>query len=123
MWLSKRFGNVDSAAAETGTVAIGGSSTVKTASTVQAERVHNYAPYGYSSYAPKGENILIINSSGGSVGAGTRMKDESLLEGEISIKSESGAKILLKNDGTVEINGLVITAKGTIADSPEGVNE
>ena len=119
MWLSKTFKNTRSVAAETGTVAIGGSSTLKTSFTLQSANVQNYAPYGYSSYAPAGEEILIINSAEGSVGSGTRMSDGSLDEGEISIKSRGGACIRLKKDGTVEINGFVFTHEGAIK-NPKG---
>lgn len=119
MWLSKVFKNTHSFAAEKGTVAIGGSSTLKTSSTLQSANVQSYAPYGYSSFAPAGEEILIINSAEGSVGSGTRMSDDNLAEGEISIQSRGGACIRLKKDGTVEINGFVFTANGAIK-NPKG---
>ena len=114
MWLSKRFGYEKKESAETGTVAIGGSSMLRTASTVLAENVQNYAPYGYSAFAPCGEEILLISSANGTAGAGTKMKNESISEGEISIRSKGGARIVLKNDGSVEINGFVFTADGRI---------
>lgn len=119
MWLSKRFGGVPQTAAEAGTVSIGGNSVLKTVSTVQSEEVQNYAPYGYSAYAPDGEEILIINSANGAAGAGTKMKNDKLKEGEISLTSSGGAKVLLKNNGDVEINGFVFTLKGEVK-NPEG---
>ena len=119
MWLSRVFKSTRSFAAETGTVAIGGSSTLKTSSTMQSANVQSYAPYGYSAFAPAGENILIINSAGGSVGAGVKMSGDALDEGEISIRSRGGACVRLKKDGTVEINGFVFTKDGTIID-PKG---
>lgn len=64
MWLSKRFSNAEKITAESGTVSVGGGSVIKTASTIQSEEVQNYAPYGYSAYAPDGEEILLINSAG-----------------------------------------------------------
>ena len=114
MWLSRKFGSRQKESAETGTVAIGGSSTIKTASTVLAENVQNYAPYGYSAFAPCGEEILLISSANGNAGAGTKMSDESINEGEISISSKGGARIVLKNDGSIQINGFVFTADGKI---------
>ena len=119
MWLSRAFKSTRGFAAETGTVAIGGSSTLKTSSTMQSANVQSYAPYGYSSFAPAGEDILIISSADGGIGAGTKMSDDALDEGEISIRSRGGACIRLKKDGTVEINGFVFTKDGTIKD-PKG---
>lgn len=117
MWLSKTFKSAQSSAAEKGTVSIGGSADLKTSSTVQSVNVQSYAPYGYSAYAPGGEEILIINGADGSAGAGTKMKDENLSEGEISIKARSGACIRLRNDGSVEINGFVFTSNGSLKNS------
>lgn len=117
MWLSKTFKSTQSSAAEKGTVSIGGSSDLKTSSTVQSVNVQSYAPYGYSAYAPGGEEILIINGADGSAGAGTKMKDENLSEGEISIKAQSGACIRLRNDGSVEINGFVFMPSGGLKNS------
>ena len=114
MWLSKKFGKTDPVFAEAGTVSVGGGSVIKTASTIQSEEVHNYAPYGYSAYAPDGEEILLINSAGGTAGAGTIMKSEHLSSGEIAITSIGNAKILLKKNGDVEINGFVFTKNGKI---------
>ena len=114
MWLSRRFGNADKVAAEAGTVSVGGGSVIKTVATVQSEEVQNYAPYGYSAYAPDGEEILLINSAGATAGAGTKMKNENLCAGEISITSIGGAKIFLKLNGDVEINSFVFTKDGKL---------
>ena len=117
MWLSKKFKSVHGFAAEKGTVSLGGSATVRSSSTVQSVSVNCYAPYGYSAYAPGGEEILIINGPDGGAGAGTRMKDETLGEGEISIISDGGGRVKLGKDGSVEINGFVFTKDGTIKNS------
>ena len=119
MWLSKAFKSTRSVAAEKGTVAISGSSTLNTSSTIQSASVQSYAPYGYSAFAPAGEEILIINSADGGVGAGVIMGDDALDEGEISIRSGGGACVRLKKDGTVEINGVVFTSDGVIK-NPKG---
>ena len=114
MWLSKRFSNAEKITAESGTVSVGGGSVIKTASTIQSEEVQNYAPYGYSAYAPDGEEILLINSAGATAGAGTKMKNENLSAGEIAITSIGGAKLFLKQNGDVEINGFVFTKDGKL---------
>lgn len=114
MWLSKKFGKTDHALAEAGTVSLGGSSVLKTVSTIQNEEVQNYAPYGYSAYAPDGEEILLINSAAGAAGAGTKMKNEKLSAGEIAITSIGDAKIILKSNGDVEINGFIFSKSGNL---------
>ena len=114
MWLSKKFGKAENVFAEAGTVSVGGGAVIKTASTIQSEEVHNYAPYGYSAYAPDGEEILLINSAGGTAGAGTKMKNEKLSSGEIAITSIGDARILLKKNGDVEVNGFVFTKDGKL---------
>ncbi len=114
MWLSKRFNNPKISVSEVGMVTNSNNSIINTSSTVSSNGVLNYSPYGYSFSAPTGEEVLLINSSLGTVGAGTKMKNQNLLSGEVSISSIGGAKIVLKNDGTVNINGIVITKDGRL---------
>ena len=114
MWLSRKFGRAEMNADETGTVSFGGSSVIKTAATVQSEEVQSYAPYGYCAYVPDGEEILLINGTGGTAGAGTKMKSDDLSAGEISLKSIGNARIALRENGDVEINGFVFTGDGKI---------
>lgn len=115
MWISKKYASRgSSAAAETGTVTIGGSSSLEAASTVHAREICHYAPYGYSAAVPKGEEILLINCSAGMASAGIRMKDDNLEPGEISICSAGGAGIVLKKDGSVHINGVTFTKEGAV---------
>ncbi len=114
MWLSKRFNKPKISVSEVGTVTNSNNSTINTSSTVSSNGVLNYSPYGYSFSAPKGEEVLLINSSLGTVGAGIKMKNENLSSGEIAISSIGGAKIILKNDGTVFINGIIINKEGCL---------
>lgn len=114
MWLSKRFNNPKISVSEVGMVTNSNNSIINTSSTVSSNGVLNYSPYGYSFSAPTGEEVLLINSSLGTVGAGTKMKNQNLSSGEVSISSIGGAKIVLKNDGTVNINGIVITKDGRL---------
>lgn len=114
MWISKRYSVAEKSAAEAGTVTIAGSTSLEASSTVRAGEVLNYSPYGYSASVPRGEEILLLNGSSGAVSAGTRMKDSGLDAGEVALSSVGGAKIILKNDGSVEINGVVITKDGSI---------
>ena len=56
--------------------------------------------------------VLIVNSASGAAVAGSKMKTQGLAQGEVEIRSLGGARILLKNDGSVVINSLVINRDG-----------
>lgn len=114
MWLSKKFNNPYFSVSEVGTVTISENATIDALSTVSSKEVQNYSPYGYSFSVPTGEEVLLVNSSLGTVGAGIKMKNKNLSSGEVSISSMGGANIVLKQDGTVNINGLVITKDGSL---------
>lgn len=121
MWLSKRFKSKENYAAEMGTVTMSTKGCTEAAATMQARNSESYSPYGYSFCAPIGEKVLLVNSSSGAVSAGVKMKSNSLQQGEISLESSGGAIITLKNDGTVEINGIAIDKDGNITKSDGGV--
>ncbi len=116
MWLSKKFNNPYMSVSEVGTVTVSENATIDALSTISSKEVQNYSPYGYSFSVPTGEEVLLVNSSLGTVGAGIKMKNENLSAGEIAISSIGGARIVLKTDGTVNINGLVITKDGSLLD-------
>jgi len=115
MWISRNYiPQGGSAAAEAGTVTIGGTDSLEAASTVRAREICHYAPYGYCSAVPGGEEILLINGSAGAVSAGVKMRNANLKPGEICIRSLGGAEIVLKNDGSVIINGVTFTKEGAV---------
>ena len=58
--------------------------------------------------------MLIVNGASGLAVAGTKMDSGALEQGEVEIRSLGGASILLKNDGSVVINSLVIDKNGNI---------
>ncbi|MCD7873130.1 MAG: hypothetical protein LUG21_07540 [Clostridiales bacterium] len=115
MWISKRFGSKKEPAAETGTFTVSSDGFTEATGTLQSRNSECFSPYGYSFCAPVGEKVLIINSSSGAVCAGTEMKKEKLEQGEICISSSGGASIVLKNNGDVVLNGLVINSAGEIS--------
>lgn len=75
-----------------------------------------YTPFGFSSVAPSGEKALIIPTPNGEMIAGYKMRPRVLESGEVELFSQGGAYILLKNDGSVVINGLTISTRGEIVD-------
>lgn len=114
MWLNEKMMKKNvSPEIESGNITLSGAE-VEAVSTTHRRAVDVYAPYGYSSMIPTGEEVLLV--SGGSVSsvAGTKMKSPALKRGEVEIASKGGAKIRLLNDGTVLINGFEITKDGEI---------
>lgn len=58
-----------------------------------------------------GYTLFVYARSGAAV-TGSKMKMQDLAQGEVEIRSLGGARILLKNDGSVVINSLVINRDG-----------
>lgn len=65
------------------------------------------APYGVFSIPPSGERAVVLPLDDGEVSVGVISSADNLSEGEIMLRSSGGASIVLKNDGTVLINGRV----------------
>ena len=114
MWLNKNYNSQAENFAEKGTVTLGGTTNVDAGEGARNAEV--YAPYGYSFCAPAGEEVLIIGSPFGGAVAGTKAAQSNLKNGEIKICALSGAYILLRADGSVVINGAVISKNGKITE-------
>ena len=99
--------------AEAGCVTISGR-TIEADSSVSVREVKSYSPYGYSAVVPVGEEVMLVPSAEGQAIIGSRLKASELASGEIRISSKGGAEIILKNDGSVVINSLVISKEGVI---------
>ncbi|MDO4749074.1 MAG: hypothetical protein Q4A12_07875 [Eubacteriales bacterium] len=65
------------------------------------------APYGIVYNPPVGEKSLVVPLSKSEACVGVIAPDKGLKEGELMLYSKGGASIILKNDGTVLINGKV----------------
>ena len=114
MWLSRNFKISEQNAAEAGVVTLSENGVTEANSSSPSRNANCYAPYGYSSRIPVGEEVLVVNGASGAAVAGSKMSESGLEQGEILIKSQGGASILLKNDGSVVINSLVIDKNGNI---------
>lgn len=62
-------------------------------------------PYGIASIPPKNECAVVLPLDDGEVSLGVLADTEGLQEGELMLSSAGGASIVLKNNGTVLING------------------
>lgn len=114
MWLSRNFKSTEQSAAETGVITLNKDDITEANSSMPSRGAQCFSPYGYSSRIPVGDEVLIVNGSSGSAVAGVKMNAGTLEQGEIEIRSLGGATILLKNDGSVVINSLVIDRNGNI---------
>lgn len=65
------------------------------------------APYGVVYNPPVGEKSVVLPLTKEQACVGVVSPDKGISEGELMLYSKGGAYILLKNDGTVEINGKV----------------
>lgn len=76
--------------------------------------IDKIAPYGIAYVPPRDERAVVIPVGRGQVCAGVVCSNfASVKPGELMLFSEGGAKILLKNDGSVVINGQVFSAEET----------
>ena len=119
MWMSKNISagkQSESERAEKGCVTMS-STQLEAGSTVINRGIESYAPYGYQCSMPVGEDVMIIPSDNGQAVIGVLSKlSRHLAVGEIKISSKGGATIILRNDGSIELNSLVIDRNGVILD-------
>ena len=103
MWISKQIIKEQKVpAVECGKVTMSSKGAVEATSTGVERNVNFYSPYGYNFCVRKQVCIGVENDS------------SNVEYGEIKITSLSGAYIHLKNDGSIVINGLVISKEGKI---------
>ena len=113
MWLSKKLAAhelQDVASAQDGTVTIEGGELAVFSSGEKRE-VKTVGPGGYEWQPRKGEDVLIVR--GGIFGEESyavgvpEQANEALAPGEVRIRSAAGAEIVLRNNGRIDINGLL----------------
>ena len=110
MWFSKESaGKRRDAQADLGRVTIGGESVGVYASG-ESRNMRAFAPGGYIWLPPVGGEMLVLKCEDGTqaaAGAPCEKAPAGMENGEVCIKSRSGASILLKNDGRILIEGVV----------------
>ncbi len=116
MWISRRLRDAMSQPkAERGNVILSGENGVEAGGTITTRGVASYLPYGYQCTPPVGEDVMLLPAMDGQVIIGARAQNAGE-SGEITICSLGGAKIELKNDGSIVLNSLVIDKNGVIMD-------
>lgn len=115
MWISRQISRVqEEAPVCKGRVTLNDNGSLEAVSTGIERNLEVFSPYGYSYSIPTGDDMLLAKCDGQQCAVGVKMNNSGLPLGEIMISSSSGACIRLKNDGSVEINGLVIDKSGRI---------
>lgn len=114
MWMSKRIvATSEKEVAEKGKVTLS-DNQLEAGATVTRRNIDSYAPYGYKSVPPVDEDVIMLESNDGAVVLGALSKDKDIESGEVKISSLGGAYIILKNNGDIALNGLVIDSRGVI---------
>jgi hypothetical protein len=72
-----------------------------------------FAPRGISYRPREGDRLLLLRADGSDVCVGCLTTD-ALEPGELALTSSGGARVHLKNNGEISLNGLVISADGNI---------
>ncbi|HIR52518.1 MAG TPA: phage baseplate assembly protein [Candidatus Onthovicinus excrementipullorum] len=115
MWLTQQLLSRGRAREnERGRVTMNENGSLCVSAAVNERRVEAYAPYGYTSLPPAGSQVLLIPCAQGSVCAGVQGDPGGLSAGEVRLCSAGGARIVLKNNGEIWLNGLTITPSGEI---------
>ena len=105
MWISETIAeNGNRAEAFTAETAISVGSSVRLSGS-QSGCVQ-FLPYGIESVPPKGEKAVVVKAGRTLCALGFQSANTELEPGEIGLFSKGGASIVLKNDGSVLINGV-----------------
>ncbi|MBQ8058003.1 MAG: phage baseplate assembly protein [Ruminococcus sp.] len=110
MWLLDYItkNSLKSAVASKGDVTSTDTNSVNVNSAFEHRNVPIVAPFGVYYNPPVGEESLVVPVNGSYVSIGVVSNEEhELSSGELMLCSKGGAKIVLKNDGSVVINGKV----------------
>lgn len=107
MWLTYFLSKgKNSVAATKGSVTASQQSRVQIDASTRHDDVAVVAPYGIAYVPPVGEGAVIVPFDGGEVCVGVVADAPyKLSRGELMLYSQGGASIVLKNDGSVLING------------------
>ncbi len=86
--------------------------TVAVQASVEHRGLPVVAPYGIVYMPPVGENSVVLPTEEGEICLGVIAKEKNLNPGELMLFSKGGASVILKNDGSVIINGQVFGGEG-----------
>ena len=73
-----------------------------------------FTPRGMYSRPCEEDRVLLLSTGGGEACAGVLCRTRELAPGEVCLFSDGGAEIVLKNNGDISLNGVIITKSGEI---------
>lgn len=114
MWISQKMASIKNnilSENSLGEVTNSNGSNVTIQSASEYREIPLIAPYGIAYVPYNGDETVVIPVAGKQVCLGSIVKNKNLNPGELMLFSKGGAKIILKNDGTVIINGTTIQAE------------
>lgn len=113
MWIPKEItGNSKQQQAMNGSVTYSDAAKTAVSTVENCNSAEKVAPYGITYVPPSGAKTLIIPVGEVQYCSGVVCEEKDILSpGELMLFSSGGANIILKNDGTVVINGQVFAAE------------
>lgn len=109
MWLTQRLSSPGGVRLRSGRVEGGEEFAVQ--GEARFRQPEQLFPYGFASAAAGGGQAVMLDGYCAGISSAP---DTGLEEGEVRLYSAGGAEILLKNDGTVVINGQVFEPKEAV---------
>lgn len=97
--------------ASSGSVTNSSKNKVGINSSLNLKELSIVSPYGISYLPPVGEESVVLPMLDGQICIGCVNNETSLKPGELMLKSEGGAYIHLKNNGSIDINGEIFERK------------
>jgi hypothetical protein len=80
----------------------------------EARGIPVFGPRGRSYRPLEGDRLLIMRADGADVCVGCLSAARGVAAGELLLVSSGGARIHLKNNGDIELNGLTVTKNGSL---------
>lgn len=116
MWISKKLAESNQQTSgdvtEIGNLSITTDEVIAAISSCEKRGITFYSPLGIEFFPSEGQKVLLISCGSNTVCAGVEMqKSSGLAPGEIRLFSQGGASILMKNDGSIRLNGKVTIDK------------
>lgn len=115
MWIAREIaGRKEEQGAQTARVTLTAAGKVAASGAGETRDTPLYAPYGMASVPPEGSPVLLLPCEGQLRCIGTLCGAHGLEAGEVMLYSAGGARIVLKNNGEIDLNGLTIGKDGRI---------
>lgn len=114
MWLNQKLSRDETAETpHTGMVTRVNGRLVDVSSHIRLADIPCISTFGAEGMPAVGDTVLVLPTIGGYACIGIQ-NERPLPEGEVRLTSPGGAELLLKADGSISLNGLIITKEGAL---------